>query len=193
VAVRVVEYAAFCVPFGRDVVVIVGASTVPVPLRITGDPLTPALDALMVNKPAEAPTAVGVYTMLIVQVLPAARLARLVPQVPPAAPAGCEKGEEGGVTIIPVTAVLPVLCKVSCSDALGVPVWTFPKASGPPVMLATGPADAAVFTSIAPASIIVVLAGSGLGLPKKSMAGYATEVGMKPTAGFDPGPEYAGA
>src|ERR1700680_2730453 len=91
----------------------------PFPLSVTGEPLTPAFEAVMVTLPFAEPTAPagGENTTLIVQVKPAPKLA---PQVPPAAPAGCENGAVT-TTAIPVIVTFPLLCNVSVDAALVVP------------------------------------------------------------------------
>src|ERR1700674_1555467 len=102
---------------------------------------------------------------MIVQVPPAAKLAPLGPQVPP----DREKPAGKTPTVIPVRGPIPVLCSVRVRVGLGVvPTTTLPKANGPPVTLATaGPP--APWNSTAPTSNRFCTAGSGLGLPKKSV------------------------
>jgi hypothetical protein len=86
----------------------VKVAAIPVPLNVTGEPFTVALP-VMVAVPFTAPGAVGVNTMSIVHVAPAARVAA---HVPPAAPAGRENGAVT-TTAVPVKFDPPVLCNVS--------------------------------------------------------------------------------
>ena len=89
-------------PKASDVGATPATGAVPVPLRFTGCPVIPALLAVTVICAVRAPVAVGMNTMLIVQLEAAAKL---VPQVPPAAPAGREKS----VAFVPVKpTVMPV-------------------------------------------------------------------------------------
>jgi len=92
-------------------------------------------------------------------------------QPPPAAPAGREKTALEKASAIPVPEAVPVLCSVSVSAALVVPSVTVPNANGPPVTLRTAVAAPVPLNSTAPGSKKEVSPVSGLGLPKKSVAG----------------------
>src|ERR1700687_2117717 len=140
----------------------------PVPERATGEPATMAL-AVMDSDPTYDCAAVGVNATMIVQVPPAAKL---VPQLPP----DREKPAGKAPTVMPVRGPIPVLCSVRVRVGLGVvPTTTLPKANGPPVTLATaGPP--APWNSTAPTSNRFCTAGSGLGLPKKSVLGVTAKV-----------------
>src|SRR5215472_8030251 len=100
------------------------ATVTPLPLRVTGEPLTGTL-AVMVKLPVTEPSAVGENTTFIVQFAPAARVA---PQL--GAPAGngptalLEKRGDEKASAIPVAVAVPVLCRVRFCDALVVPMRT---------------------------------------------------------------------
>ena len=128
---------------------------IPVPVRPTGEPVTPTL-AVMVAVPVEAPTAVGEKTTLMVQVAPPP--ASVAAQVPPAAPAGLENGAVT-TTVIPVKVAVPVLCRVRVCAVLVVPTTSYRMRAGPPVTLAIAVVPPAT-NSTAPAStkLLVFLA-----------------------------------
>jgi hypothetical protein len=107
----------------------------PVPLKLTGDPVTATLPVIVsVPVTLAAGGAMGEKTTLMVQVAPKASVA---PHVPPAAPAGLEKRGEEKASAIPVRFAVPVLLSVSVFAALVEPSTTVPKARGPPVTAAT--------------------------------------------------------
>jgi hypothetical protein len=120
---------------GVDVIAGVGAemptiaAAVPVPLSVTGEPVTVALEVI-VSVALINPTAVGENTTVIVQD-PAIGV-NVVPQVPPARE---NRGDENA-SAIPVTSTVPVLLRVRVRAALVPPCGTLPKFSGPPVTLA---------------------------------------------------------
>ena len=121
--------------------------------------------AVMVSEPAAWPGDVGRNTTLIVQFIPASRL----PPHEPGAPAGWAKGPVNA-RVIPVKVEPPVLWSVSVCDALVAPTTVLPNAgSGLGVTLAT--AGRWPLNSNAPTSMRTGFAGSGRGLPKKSVVG----------------------
>jgi hypothetical protein len=97
----------------------------PVPLKATGELVTvkPPLVVIATVAPVDAPSAVGEYTILIVQVAP---LFSVAPQVPPAAPVG---RENGAVTAIVRLRALPVEFRtLNVWAALVVLIATLPNA-----------------------------------------------------------------
>src|SRR6202035_125440 len=108
---------------GAKLALITGVA--PVPVNVTGDPVTATL-AVMVNVPFAGPTAVGGNVTVIVQVEGGANVA---PQLPPAR----EYSVGANTSVMPVRLAVPVLCSVRVREALVVPDPTLPKASGPPV------------------------------------------------------------
>ena len=82
------------------------AAAVPVPLSVTGEPATVALDVI-VNVAGTAPAAVGENTTLIVQA-PVA-VVNVAPQVPPAAPAARAYRGDENASVIPVMLTVPLL------------------------------------------------------------------------------------
>jgi hypothetical protein len=120
----------------------VRVAAAPVPLSETGDPGMATLEVIE-TVPAYDVTAVGVNTMLIVQVVPAAAVA---PQVPP----DLENGPVM-VRVIPLRPRVPVLCRVRDCAALVAPAITLPNANGPPVTLPSA-VFAGATNSTAPAS-----------------------------------------
>lgn len=103
--------------------------------------------------------------------MPAAKVNVAVVAQPPGAAVGREKSALEKASAIPVPAAVPVLCSVSVSAVLVVPSVTVPNANGPPVTLRTAVAAPVPLNSTAPGSKEVVSPVSGLGLPKKSVAG----------------------
>jgi hypothetical protein len=103
---------------GDRVAAVEGAMPVPVSVAVTGAarpaPLTDSVAVLEVS-------AVGLNVTLIVQFVPAAKVA---PQVPPAAPPGRANGPGVIVTLMAVSCTVPVLFNVTVSGALVVRiVW----------------------------------------------------------------------
>ena len=85
----------------------------PVPVSVTGEPVTATLPVI-VTVPFAAPVAVGENTTLIVQLPPAPSVAV---QLPPERVNGAVTA-----TVTPVRAAVPVLCSVSVRVELVVPV-----------------------------------------------------------------------
>ena len=100
--------------------------------------------------------------------------AKVAPQVPPAAPAGREKGcgvPPPKVKTPPAKAVVPVLVTVTVIAALVVRTSWLPNASVVGDTLALPVVAAPLPNSTAPGSKCPSPPVSGLGLPKKSVAG----------------------
>jgi hypothetical protein len=133
------------------------AEAIPVPVRVTGEPVT-ATFPVIVAVPDAAPVAVGENTTVMVQVAAGVSVAL---QVPP----DCENGAVT-TTVIAVRLAPPVLCSVRVCAALVVPLGTLPNASGPPVTLATAVAGPTYSTAPASTWLLAFLA-----LPKKSALG----------------------
>src|SRR5579863_5792602 len=109
------------------------------PVRVTGEPVTATLAAI-VRVPLVVPAVAGAAkTTLMVQV---AAAASVVVQVPPPPPPGRENLVVN-VRPMPVPAAVPVLCNVSVCVALVVPDAVL-KVNGPPVTLSTAFPVAAV-------------------------------------------------
>ncbi len=142
---------------GVNVAAITGVT--PVPVKDTGAPVTVTL-AVMVAVPVAAPVAVGANATVMVQLVPAARVA---PQVPPV----LENGAAPTPIVIPVAPRVPVLLNVRFS-VLVCPVATLPNASGLGETLST--AAGVATNSTAPASTALFVFRF---LPKKSCEGAA--------------------
>lgn len=140
----------------------VGVAT-PAPVRLTGDPETGTL-AVIVTEPLYGVAAVGLNTMLIVQLAPAFRL-------PPQVPGEAVERENGAVTatVIPVACDPPALLSVRVLNALVVFTASLPNAREVGVTART--AACRPWNSVAPTSKRFGLDGSGLGFPKKSIPG----------------------
>jgi hypothetical protein len=91
---------------------------VPIPLSVTGEPTTAALEVI-VRYAMALPGAVGENTTLMVQVLLGATLESTAPQVPPAAVENIEPVENA--TVIPVTGLPLELVRVTVSGPLVTP------------------------------------------------------------------------
>ena len=146
----------------------------PVPVSVTGEPMTGTL-AEILTLPLNDAAVVGLNTILIVQLEPAASVAT---QVPPAPPAGRWNGAET-VTVIPVAVAPPLFLRVSVRAALVVPTSWRPKARDVGVTLRTAATDREPWNSVAPTSNPPGTAGSGRGFPKKSVAGACLIVANK--------------
>jgi hypothetical protein len=122
--------------------------------------------AVIAAFPLAGPVVVGEKTTLIVQVVPAARVA---PQLPPPV-VGLENGPVNA-TAMPVAPAPPVLCSVSAWVALVVPCTVLENVSEVGVTFRT--AMLGTWNSTAPASTELLVF---LGLPKKSVEGAAAYV-----------------
>jgi len=151
---------------GVRVALMMGAT--PVPLSVTGEPVTATVD-VRVSEPPARPFAVGLNTTFMVQLAPAAKPAAKVAAVHE--PPDWENSLDPEMArVIAAEAAAPLLVNVSVFAALVVPVTTFPKANGPPVTASTGTGGVDP-NSTAPGSNLALSPGSGLRLPKKSNLG----------------------
>jgi hypothetical protein len=144
---------------GFGVTVAVRIAAVPVPVSVTGEPVTGTL-AVMVSVPLYDCTAVGANVTLMVQVAPAAKVA---PQFPPVR----EKPAGKAPRVMPVRVAPPVLLSVR-SSALVVVTTTLPNASGDGDTVAIAIAGAT--NSTAPTSTALLAFRE---VPKKSKLGAA--------------------
>ena len=143
----------------------------PVPVRVTGEPVTATL-AVIVAEPVAGVVDVGVNVTVMVQV-PATGV-RVAVQVPPALANGAVT-----TTVMPVKLAVPVLCRVRVCGALVVPTATPVNVKGPPVTLAMATEVPPPTNSTAPESTAPFVF---LEVPKKSTAGASVKAPLGPPA-----------
>src|SRR5882724_2262990 len=108
----------------------------PVPVKVTGEPVTTTLSWMVSVPSVTAPTCVGRNTTLIVHELPCVNVkVAVVGQVPGDA---ARANHVLNAKLIPATLPVPVLFSVSVCAALVTPTATLPNANGPPATLMAG-------------------------------------------------------